>query len=764
MLARRAALQHALLFEFLAPSAVRCRIHSRSLHGDVREKPLRPEPTPEERDALFNSLRRIVKDRRYDAKLTNNQIDDFHRDLQLWRAGMLTGDLAAVVETMRRLKEKRLVGLITQRDWKELSYFVNSALEPTRGDTTAQPELVDLAMDAASAEAGGTGEAAFALKKIMLARFRARDYNGLLELYNRFISEARAAQSDLQRRAGVQARSPEPDEEPDVAEDAAQAHTYLQFSPGVLELHLCALAAYHALGAFQQALDAVVGVQIRFTPTTITNFCASAYGNGEQAAAFTIFVENVKLARIISRPMWLALEAKRLQDAHDSQRLLALYDSVVHACRSSPAWFNTTAGEPSSAPLPLTLKQNVWAAFLHAFTTMRLLKYVHSAWAEMSFQRVQPNQALWNAFLLAHANCGQFGDALEIWREMVDLGVLDIASYSIMTKAYISAGLVNDAVQLCEHLERVKWRTEAGQPAPESSRLQVYNILIDGLLRAPSKDGEDNFARAEALLEKIQKKGPKPSIYTHNAFLHYYARAGDVPAAATRLRTIAQAGFTPDAASFTIILQALLKANHPNPTKTVLDLVRAFGLKPETSLYSTILATIMGTDGEKHVLQAFTVLDVMESSDQAKPDERAYSIVLAGLFRQRSLEPQRRAELEAELQRRMVRAQISLSHLSYNHIICACLEPAALPTVDMLDTGLRYYNEMIRRGAMPNNKAWTLVLSTMWTEKRDMRAALEVVDTMRIKCVVGDHALRKLVERVQRDSGMYAMIPKYSRP
>ncbi|EJD55604.1 hypothetical protein AURDEDRAFT_109870 [Auricularia subglabra TFB-10046 SS5] len=268
--------------------------------------------------------------------------------------------------------------------------------------------------------------------------------------------------------------------------------------------------------------------------------------------------------------------------------------------------------------------------------------------------------------------------------------------------------------------------------------------------------------RAQALLKDMQTSGPKPDLFTHNAFLLYYARTGDVPGAAGRLRLIAQDGLTPDTASFTIVLQALLRAEHPNASKVVLDLMRAFGVVPETPVYATMLGAILGLPGEAHITEALSVLDEMARSERARPDERTYSVMLAGLFRQRGLSPERTREIERELQRRMLRARINLSQLSYNHIVCACLEPAAQPSQLMLDTGLRYYHEMIRHGALPNNKAWMLVLSTLTSgAKRDLGEALEVIRTMQERNVSGDPPLRKLVERVQREVDEVNARPRY---
>ncbi|KZW02598.1 hypothetical protein EXIGLDRAFT_759723 [Exidia glandulosa HHB12029] len=753
MLARRAAAHRAVLFDFLAPSAARCRAPSRALHGSkLKHKPA-PEPTPEEREALFNSLRRVVKDRRFNKKLTNTQIDEFHRDLQIWRAGILNGDLEAVVRTSRKMKRKELLALITHRDWKELSYFVSNAISDSRRYDVNDPALVELAVDAASANGGGTGEAAFALKRILTRYFRARDYARLLEVYNTFLAEARASRSSMQRRAGDQASSPGKrrwGEDGDVAEDESQADAYLQHSPGVFDLHLCALGAYHALGQFREALDTMVGVQVRWTPTAITNFCKDAYIVHEKSASFSLFVEHIRAARMIKRPKWLAFEIGRMQDSHDSQRLIALFESVVYTCENSPQWLQTQEAGPSDVPAPLQLHEVVWIAFLNAFAQMRLFKYVESAWDTIHAQRVPVTQAMWNVWLLAHALDHRLPETLRIWKNMVDLGQIDAVSYTTMLKAYVTFGLPDEAFRLFEHLQQVQWRIDAGgKVASDSTKEQLYNIMIDGLLHAPPVDGDDKLQRAESLLSHMKKHGPAPSIYTHNAFLHYHANRGDVPAAATRLRYISQEGFTPDIASFTIMLQGLLKANHPNAAKTIVSLVHAFGVTPETQLYSAILSCIMGNDGERHVQEAFRILDIMEASDVAKPDQRSYSIVLAGLFRQRSLDASRRAQFEQEVRRRMERAGTDLSSLSYNHIIASCLEPMALPTPEMLDTGLRYYDEMIRRGSLPNNKAWQLVIDTLWKAKNDIVSALEVADTMSKKGVRGDWPLQTLVEKVR---------------
>ena len=749
-----------------------------------------PDPTPEERAALFSSLTRIIKDRRFDVKLQEHDVKEYNTCLQRLRAGIMQGDLVVVTNTLRELKEKKQVGLISARDWRELAFFVDDAQRKTSNPTPDDPAWEELAIEAVAAH-GGTGDAAFALTRILQKKLQCNDHRGALDLYNRFIAEARTVLADMEHTQRNRKRVfTEPEDEPqdhdisgevslEASSDLLNRHDevadanieppkqpnarvpYLQHSPGVFDLHLCALAAYFSLSDFSGALEVMDSVQCRFDATAISNFCELLFGDYERTQAFTRFVDNIRLARTIARPNALARDIARFAEAHDARGVLNLYQSVLETCRGGPAW----ASRPDDQSLQLL--EPVWAAFLKAFGTMRLLPKIQDTWKEMRNQGVPVTQVLWNVYLLALSMCNQTKSAMTVWREMVSLGMLDVISYSTMLKAYINYGLVDHAIQLFGHLVKIHWRPpNQTTSVSDPTKRQIFNIVIDGLLRKAGSDTDraaEYHHEAESLVVQMEQHGPSPDIFTHNSFLLYHAEKGDIAGAAARLRLISKSGIKPDPASFTIILQGMLKAQNPNAVKTTLDLMHAFDVAPTATVYGTVLSAIMGKDDVHCIENGFKLLDAMELSG-TPPTERTYSIFLAGLFRQGGLSEEVKPQYEQELRDRLAKRQVNLTQLSYNHILAACLEPAAQPTTYMINSGLRYYNEMIRRGSLPNNKAWFLVLHTVWIVRQDANAALSVIDTMRKLGVKGDVGVQEMIQKITKGVRSRGFGPKFGTP
>jgi hypothetical protein len=281
----------------------------------------------------------------------------------------------------------------------------------------------------------------------------------------------------------------------------------------------------------------------------------------------------------------------------------------------------------------------------------------------------------------------------------------------------------------------------------------MYNIVIDGLIQRYSRArAPEDLDRANKLLETMTDKGPHPDIFTHNSFLKLYSEGGDIQSIAQRLRLLSSTKIQPDVVSFQIILKGLLQAGHPQAVQTTLDLMQAFGIERTAFVYGQLLSAIVTIDGVVYIDEAIKLLATMDANG-APPDERTYSFLLAGLFRQRSLPDDELLDRERTVRELMAGSKTNFSPISYSNIISACLEPASYPSPSMVDTGLRYYNEMIRRGAIPNSKAWQLVLGTLWTGRRDAHATATVLDTMNKVGFRADLRLHTLVKKIRRELG-----------
>ncbi|KAH7108080.1 hypothetical protein BKA62DRAFT_680978 [Auriculariales sp. MPI-PUGE-AT-0066] len=752
--------------------------HCRRLLSNARP----PQPTPKELKELLAALRKGVQDRRFDIKLSPSDVASYNNRLQQLRLALIDGALDKIVDVLDSFKKDKLIGLVRLQEWRELAYFVEDSLKKRHSvlDADSMPPesiLEDLAVDAAAAFAGGNGEAAFALKFLLLEKLRRRDHQGALNLYHRWLTEAQMVGADMvhtekshqriftepaqQLRAGDKdALAFSEDLSPEISSDIESqlegteiAHHYVMHSPGVLELHLCAMAAYYALDDLPGAVNTMVGVQISMRPPPVATFAQGLFTSqmvgSDYITGFIVFVENVRVARLIARPIALVNEVKSLATLHDANRVIALYQTVVQACHNAPTWTTPSA---SGHVFELRMLEPVWVEFFKAFSQMRLLPQVLDAWKEITVQGIERSQALWNVYLLALATCGKIRLVLLAWRQMVSEGLLDTVSYSTMLKQYVAFDLVDDAVALFNHIVHQDWRPTGpgSEIISEASRRQMTNIVIDGLLQAAAMKKDPAYlARAESVYNTLKKAGPGPDIFTHNAFLKYYTTIGDIAGAARRLKALSTSDLKPDGASFTIILQGLLKTKHPDPTKATLDLMAAFGVERTRPIFDMILQTIIGNDGTPFIELGMKLLDSMEIG-AILPDERTYSIFLAGLFRQRSIRDEQKVQYEEEIRDRLARRNITIDLLSYNHILAACLEPAAIPTSFMVATGLRYFHEMIRRGVMPSSKGWQLVLSAVWLQQQNAHETMIVLDTMKRLGFRPDSRLGTLIERIRR--------------
>jgi pentatricopeptide repeat protein len=332
---------------------------------------------------------------------------------------------------------------------------------------------------------------------------------------------------------------------------------------------------------------------------------------------------------------------------------------------------------------------------------------------------------------------GEADAASTSWDNMISQGVQPgILTYRAIISTLFNARRPDDAI---EKFAKFKQEVAKGALPDNEDALHVYNTVLHGLLN------NGRPSDADALLQSLRQKGPKPDIVSYNTFLRHHGRRGEFRAVSVLLERLREDGLTGDAFTFSSVLSALLKVGRTDATDLILSLMKRQNVEPNVAVFSAVIDHQLREHTEEGLRAAMELLQRMETNPDAQPNDVTYTGILASLHRSMSPNAALAEECRKYVLKKMKERNIQPNRVTYHILIKACLEN---PEPEGLRGAMGYYREMANRKISMNYDTWYILLHGLISREEWAIADEMVEDLLRYIKPVG--ALDSLVGRVQR--------------
>lgn len=545
--------------------------------------------------------------------------------------------------------------------------------------------LKEMAVFAASegAEAG--------LQECMLFYIRLGSPNVALALYQQYatLMETKGNTPIIPDLAG---RS---DEMKPVASDPRSLPSFYYVHPNML---LTAITAYAMKDDFRGALHAVLRTNVRLMRDTIQHFLPFLGYNLPLRDKVAQYVGRISIAVLVARPGVLAKHLSRLSNDLANVSLHKLYQDILAGFSRPLRCFTTNAKKSNGL---VVFPAFAWGSLMTAFILCRKFKFAEEIWDDMTTLGFRPDVRTWTSLIDAYGGIRAADQAFTVWHSMLSTGMKpDPLAYRAIMSVLFDAEKLDDCMNIFRSFQK---QYSSFLPDETSDVLLVYNSTIHGLLF------RSKFAEAQALLQHMRDKGPRPDIVTYNTFLRYHGRNEELQALSGVLREIESLGLVGDVFTYSIVLSAMLKIR-ADAVQIVEDLMKQQGVVPNVAIYSTIIDHQMKECSMEGLKAALSLLNRMEQTENARPNEVTYTSILAGLHRAKWLGAATAQMYMKEIRDQMVSRGIQPNRVTYNILIQACLEN---PDAQALQHALGYYREMVKRRWRIGHDTWYLLLQGM---------------------------------------------------
>jgi pentatricopeptide repeat protein len=508
--------------------------------------------------------------------------------------------------------------------------------------------------------------------------------------------------------------------------------------------------------------------------------------------------------------MWVG-RARKWADRNMGDKLLVTWNNIVEGSEGDDAWILTRweddrtvsddvpvpresdVVEPSHPPRALassvfrpTFNSTIVAAFLEGFVRLRLANAAADLWDTLIRRRLTPPRTIWLAVLRAHSQIGSIGDAEDTLARMRQAGFhADARAWAAVVLAYLRGRDIPGGLRRLQAMRQDEQANEKPWP------VEVTNELMNHLLKA------NQASVARDMFDECVKRGSF-NIVSVNCFLRHYSMPAHLSIADLDyfLRFIDQHGLQPDSATFTILLDGLLRSDVPDAVGRVWDMMKAAGIEASVVTYATMINHLTRRQGEAGIVASLRMLDQMEL-EGVRTNEVVYTTLIQALCRgvesQRSPTslpfdvlstssstgsapltftspaassfnldgPENHPYLRAavQLRTRMQRRNIPLNQVGYNALISAYLSlghrRATAVALALLDE-LRDRNRRVRAGRVGgatggvSEDTWYIILHGLMAAK-DVDTARKVTGLMETDgFVVQSGAMAKLLDDVRR--------------
>jgi pentatricopeptide repeat protein len=659
------------------------------------------------------------------AAVSDPDINFFDEKVVELRRALKAGDIARVGELWSQLEDRKLLRLLGP----ELRVFSERATQLCFTDNS-EPWVADEGkIIEGMAIAAACEGAVNALKTCMITHIKRGDSQAALSLYRRFLVHS----------SNQTASEPLPSSTQEDIEDVnGLALNFLGDQPSHqpnFSLVLAAIAAHALEDSFEGALKIMLDNPVRINQFIQKEFLAS-FDNFSFRAKVQSYIHRLDIARLISRHHSLSTHIANLSSNQDLSQIQVLYQAIIKGL-NDPEPYLAARDSQKSRQRPVVIQEINWAAFLTGFLQCNRRDLAENLWNDMLNHGIQPGVITWTALLDGFDSMGEADAASTSWDNMVSQGIRPgILTYRAIISTLFNARRPADAI---EKFAVFKRELANGSLSDTGDALPVYNTVLHGLLNN-GRPGD-----ADALLQDLRQKGPKPDIVSYNTFLRHHGRRGEFRAVSVLLERLREDGLTGDAFTFSSVLSALLKVGRTDAIDIILSLMKKQNVEPNVAVFSAIIDQQLRESSEQGLRTAMELLQKMETNPDAQPNDVTYTGVLASLHRQVWPDTVLAEECRRNVLKRMKERNIRPNRVTYHILIKACLEN---PEAEGLQGALGYYREMANRKVPMNYDTWYILLHGLISREEWAVADEMVEDLLRYIKPVG--ALESLIGRIQR--------------
>uniref|UniRef100_A0A7S3EHP2 PROP1-like PPR domain-containing protein n=1 Tax=Rhodosorus marinus TaxID=101924 RepID=A0A7S3EHP2_9RHOD len=379
-------------------------------------------------------------------------------------------------------------------------------------------------------------------------------------------------------------------------------------------------------------------------------------------------------------------------------------------------------------------------------------------WETMRRRRVDPSVECYNGYMDCHAGRGDVLACKSLWNEMTQRGLEPNAnSYGVLIRAYANAGEFDDA----REIEREMMEDRGFRPT-----LKSHNAMI--CAHAKIGDMEGSIAR----FKELRNSAVTPSLETYGLLVAGYAESGDVERAIAVYRHVLDRGMKPNLAMYNAVLSALaLAGRYEEAKKFILKFRKGRRVTPDDySLKHLIDACanagfLGGAKDAFHttqmilrlrpvlltwnaMLRACALCDDLEATElffkklkrnkRSRENSESYNWLVVAYARARRFQ-----EMDTTLDT-MVRAGFSRNLESSKAMV------KAFRVVDDLERGAEAFEEMMRQRIPPDAEICNEMIE-MFLEHEELERALSVFVDMQQVDVPPDTRTYNALIKVQTE-------------
>ncbi|VDB99740.1 unnamed protein product [Peniophora sp. CBMAI 1063] len=460
-----------------------------------------------------------------------------------------------------------------------------------------------------------------------------------------------------------------------------------------------------------------------------------------QAKLAQTYLAHATTAIIAQSPASVRAHTQNLGASGNVPRLNALYTRVLQGLGDEYPWATL---DPSrvSAQRPVLLDESVFVQFIKAFCHIRRLDLVEKLWDDIGRLGHAHSVVLWTGLMqyTSAVKGADYGNRL--WGAMLASNVEpDTLAYQAFITAYLQERRMPLAVEKLAELEAKLKRS----PAPHEglSLEPLYNSVLRGYLNSRQHD------EALALVERMKRDGPTPTIATYNTLMAHYTEVRDFKSVSWVLRKMASEGLRGDGFTYSTLLRALLAVvSREEAVQRTLSMMDRQGVEPNVVTYSSIITHLLGERTEAAFLAAMDMLKWMEAGKrELAPTVITYTAILKSIYERSVLPATIAKECRDYILQQMRRRQVEFTAVTYGILVKACLGNG---TSDGLRDGLRYFRDMRARNLPISAGIWYVVLDGL-AKRQEWGLANAMADEVSALGIVGEKSwLNRLVQSIRK--------------
>ena len=615
-----------------------------------------------------------------------NHIPNKLRSLQ---SSIAQRDAIAVLRRWRSFEKDNCLHLLGPSDLERCSQLVINLCpdEPSSmwsGPTREAAEELALAL--------ANSLSTSALRACFTALITINDPEGVLRLYNRFLSQMEHRNvfegEDLLSGEGTQ-------------EELLTMPTIRNFpsSPVDRDMSVFAIMAHAIRDDFLSAIRTGIHSRWNLPPVHAADAILDTFGpSPEFRQKVLTFIRHADAARLLSHPSTFYKHLTNLVDTPALRSLQSLYATVVEGLSQNYPWA-TVYPESLSDSRPVAIQESTWVTFISAFLEVQRLDLAESVWDDMVKYGLKPGPGIWTVLIKGVGKLRGPGPALTLWRSMKEAGVTpDWSSYQAIIQVMANTRQWKEAEGLFD-----EFRSASSLHSNPNSE-PLFNTMIGAHL-ANSREPD-----AISLLEEMIATGPRPTTPTFNTFLTYYHDQKDVKSLSSTLKKMTANGLSGDVATFSILLCTLLRiVDRGEAIQQTLAIMDQHKIKPNVATYTAIMTSLLQEKEKKALEAALDLLRTMEESGDSAiaPNVVTYTMVLNGVHSWIGRDDQLVQDCTKLIVQKMKARRVKFNRVTYNVLLKTCL---ASPSPAGVQKALQFYRQMRREKIALTGDTWHIML------------------------------------------------------